>query len=64
MLKILPLLTKPKSGPSFHVVAPSLPNFGFSDGVNKKGFGIPQYAETMHMVMMKLGYNKYGKSRS
>ncbi|KJZ73397.1 hypothetical protein HIM_07191 [Hirsutella minnesotensis 3608] len=46
-------------GPSFHVVAPSMPNFGFSDGVTKRGFSIPQYAETMHKVMLALGYDKY-----
>lgn len=61
MTKILPLLTDPKDGPSFHVVAPSLPNFGFSEGASKRGFGIPQYAEAMHKVMLQLGYNKYGK---
>ncbi|KAF7555004.1 hypothetical protein G7Z17_g2466 [Cylindrodendrum hubeiense] len=59
VLKILPLLTESSDGPSFHVVAPSLPNFGFSDGVTKKGFSIPQYAETLHNLMIKLGYNKY-----
>lgn len=60
--KILPLLTEPKDGPSFHVVAPSLPNYAFSEGPSKKGFGIPQYAEVMHKVMLQLGYSKYGKS--
>ena len=40
-------------------MAPSLPNYGFSDGVNKKGFGIAQYAETCHELMQKLGYTEY-----
>lgn len=57
--KILPLLTASGNGPSFHVVAPSMPNYGFSDPVGEPGFGIPQYAETMHKVMLKLGYDKY-----
>ncbi|KAL9576155.1 MAG: hypothetical protein Q9212_007339, partial [Teloschistes hypoglaucus] len=58
--KILPLLANPKEGePAFHVVAPSIPNFGFSQGVKKKGFGIPQYAETCHNLMQKLGYTQY-----
>lgn len=58
--KILPLLTEPgDESVSFHVVAPSLPNFGFSQGPNKPGFTITQYAEAMHKVMMNLGYNKY-----
>ncbi|KAH8656077.1 Alpha/Beta hydrolase protein [Tricladium varicosporioides] len=60
VLKILPLLTEKKgTGPSFHVVAPSLPNFGFSEGPKQPGFGIPQYAEAIHKVMMDLGYDKY-----
>jgi pimeloyl-ACP methyl ester carboxylesterase len=57
--KILPLLTKAEDGPSFHVVAPSLPNFGFSQGATKPGFGIAQYAEAMHKVMLNLGYHQY-----
>lgn len=62
VVKILPLLTQDDgSGPTFHVVAPSLPNFGFSGLVKTKGFGIMQYAEAMHKVMLALGYDKYGK---
>ncbi|KAJ6443484.1 putative serine hydroxymethyltransferase, mitochondrial [Purpureocillium lavendulum] len=61
VLKILPLLTEPEDpdAPAFDVVAPSLPNFGFSDGVNKKGFSISQYAETLHKVMVNLEYDRY-----
>lgn len=44
--KILPLLTEQSPGqPSFHVVAYSLPGFGFSDGSKKRGFSISQHAE-------------------
>ncbi|KAL6872437.1 alpha/beta-hydrolase [Trichoderma longibrachiatum] len=59
--KIVKLLAEPKdeTAPSFHVVAPSLPNFGFSDRVTQKGFSLAQYAETMHKLMLKLGYDKY-----
>ncbi|KAK8147015.1 hypothetical protein G3M48_002267 [Beauveria asiatica] len=57
--KILPLLTETANGVSFHVVAPSLPNYAFSDGPVKKGFGPRQYAETLHKLMQKLGYKKY-----
>ncbi|KAJ6781120.1 hypothetical protein PWT90_00701 [Aphanocladium album] len=57
--KILPLLTEEQNGVSFHVVAPSLPNYAFSDGVKKKGFAPKQYAETLHKLMRKLGYSKY-----
>lgn len=45
--------------PAFHVVAPSLPNFGFSQGTAKRGFAMEQYAETMNKLMLKLGYNEY-----
>lgn len=58
--KILPLLAGGgKETPAFHVVAPSLPNYGFSSGTKEKGFGLPQYAETCHKLMLKLGYDKY-----
>ncbi|KAL8783484.1 MAG: hypothetical protein Q9213_004621, partial [Squamulea squamosa] len=63
--KILPLLSNVKDGePAFHVIAPSLPNFGFSQGVKKKGFALPQYAEACHNLMLKLGYIQYGQSIS
>lgn len=45
--------------PAFHVVAPSLPNFGFSEGTKKRGFAPEQYAETMNRLMHKLGYQTY-----
>jgi pimeloyl-ACP methyl ester carboxylesterase len=57
--KILPFLTEPQEGQAFHVVAPSLPNFGFSDRVSKPGFSPVKHAETLHKLMLKLGYNKY-----
>ncbi|TFY62429.1 hypothetical protein EVG20_g6712 [Dentipellis fragilis] len=44
---------------SFHVVALSLPGFGFSEGPKKKGFGLVQYAETAHKLMLALGYEEY-----
>jgi pimeloyl-ACP methyl ester carboxylesterase len=56
----LKLLVEGKDGLSFHVVAPSLPNFGFSEGVKKRGFDLTKYAEAVHKVMIKLGYEKYG----
>ncbi|ORY69756.1 microsomal epoxide hydrolase [Pseudomassariella vexata] len=45
--------------PAFHIVAPSLPNFGFSEGVKKRGFAMEQYAATMNQLMLKLGYTEY-----
>ncbi|KAG2019346.1 hypothetical protein GB937_005260 [Aspergillus fischeri] len=50
--KLIPLLTiDDGNGPAFDVIAPSLPNFGFSQGIQKKGFGLAQYAETLHNIM-------------
>ena len=65
--KLLPLLSGRNQDdndndigcPSFHVVAPSLPNFGFSSGVTRSGFGLLQYAEAAHKLMLKLGYDQY-----
>ncbi|KAI4154959.1 MAG: hypothetical protein LQ340_001332 [Diploschistes diacapsis] len=59
--KLLPLLTQDADPglPSFHVVVPSLPNFGFSEGVVKRGFGLKQYAQAMHALMGALGYAEY-----
>lgn len=61
VVKILPLLTNPSDPgqPSFHVVAPSLPNFGFSGKITKKGFGPPEHAVVCHELMLQLGYDKY-----
>ncbi|KAJ5673831.1 hypothetical protein N7462_009270 [Penicillium macrosclerotiorum] len=59
--KLIPLLMKEDGGPDFDIIAPSLPNFGFSMGVQKKGFGLAQYAETLHKVMVSLEYDEYGK---
>ncbi|THH27461.1 hypothetical protein EUX98_g6740 [Antrodiella citrinella] len=58
--KILPLLTS-SSGkyPSFHVVALSLPGYGFSEGPKKKRFAISKYAEVSHKLMIALGYEQY-----
>jgi len=58
-MKIIPLLRGGNGKPGFDVVAPSLPNYAFSDGVSKPGFALSQYAETCHKLMLKLGYNQY-----
>lgn len=43
----------------FHVVAPSLPGFGFSSCPNKAGFKHRQDAEVMHKLMSRLHYRDY-----
>jgi len=58
--KILPLLTASSpEHPSFHVVALSLPGFGFSEAAKHKGFAHPQIAEVGNKLMLALGYNEY-----
>ncbi|KAI0060465.1 alpha/beta-hydrolase [Artomyces pyxidatus] len=58
--KILPLLTASSPDfPSFHVVAPSLPGFGFSEGPHKKGFHGKHYVEVLNKLMISLGYPEY-----
>ncbi|KAK5114820.1 hypothetical protein LTR62_001977 [Meristemomyces frigidus] len=57
--KMLARLKQSHNGVSFHVVAPSLPNFAWSGGVRVRGFGLTQYAETCHQLMKSLGYDKY-----
>lgn len=61
--KLLQSLNNSDDHPAFHVVAPSLPNFGFSSGVTRRGFGLAQYAETLNKLMRKLGYENYGARR-
>lgn len=61
--RLLPLLAGPTTAdgaaPSFHVVVPSLANFGFSSRVEAKGFAIAQHAEAVHKLMLALGYDEY-----
>ncbi|KAI1154529.1 microsomal epoxide hydrolase [Nemania diffusa] len=61
-MKIIKPLTEGGDGiqhPAFDLVVPSLPNFGFSEGSRTRGFALAQYAETLHKLMLKLGYNEY-----
>jgi hypothetical protein len=60
-------LTDPQSLPSFgvgaqqafHVVAPSIPGFGFSDASPAEEFGLKETAEAFDAVMLRLGYGRY-----
>ncbi|KAJ7243787.1 Alpha/Beta hydrolase protein [Mycena rebaudengoi] len=58
--KLLPLLTEVTADhPAFHVVALSLPGYGFSEAPTAKGFDLEQYAEVCNKLMMALGYYEY-----
>jgi pimeloyl-ACP methyl ester carboxylesterase len=63
-LKVLRPLTDPtahggKAEDAFHVVAPSLPGYGFSDHPTQRGWGLPQIAKTWAKLMKRLGYASY-----
>ena len=66
MLDLIPLLTSPgehglPQSPSFHVVAASLPGYGFSDIPNRTLFGFASSARLMIGLMHDaLGYERYG----
>ncbi|KAJ7246803.1 Alpha/Beta hydrolase protein [Mycena haematopus] len=58
--KIAPLLTQVlPDQPTFHLVAVSLPGYGFSEAPKKKGFRLAQYAELCNKLMLALGYEEY-----
>ncbi|KAH8166697.1 hypothetical protein CIB48_g1557 [Xylaria polymorpha] len=44
---------------TFHVVVPSLIDFGFSSPSRAKGFSFEQHAEAYDKLMSALGYNEY-----
>ncbi|KAI1875465.1 hypothetical protein JX265_004523 [Neoarthrinium moseri] len=56
---IRPLAEGGDGHPAFHVVVPSLANYGFSEGTKKRGFSIDQHAEVLNQLMLKLGYGEY-----
>lgn len=68
IIEILPLidrLTNPEkygggADEAFHVVAPSLPGFGFSNPNKEAGWNIAKTAGAYAQLMAELGYEKYG----
>src|ERR687894_2596470 len=45
---------------AFHVVAPSLPGFGFSTPIAATGWGIGRSAAAFANLLPRLGYDRYG----
>jgi len=45
---------------AFHVIAPSMPGFGFSGKPASTGCGLPQIADLYIKLMAELGYNRWG----
>jgi pimeloyl-ACP methyl ester carboxylesterase len=60
-LDVLPLLTDPPDGgDAFHVVAPSLPGYGFSGKPAEAGWDVDHIARAWATLMARLGYDRYG----
>ena len=54
------LLNPPNpSSPAFHVVAPSIPGFGFSPAPRKPGWGARESGYAFHTLMQQLNYSHY-----
>ncbi|HLF93363.1 MAG TPA: epoxide hydrolase [Planctomycetota bacterium] len=64
-LKVIGPLTDPeahggKADDAFHVICPSLPGFGFSSKPRIPGWNVSRMAETISILMDRLGYERYG----
>ncbi|MEU2723331.1 epoxide hydrolase family protein [Streptomyces smyrnaeus] len=64
-LEVLGPLTDPRAhggdpADAFHVVAPSLPGYGWSDKPSTTGWGITRIARAWDTLMVSLGYERYG----
>ena len=62
--KVIEPLTEPQhhggdAADAFHVVAPSLPGFGFSGKPMETGWGVEKIADTWDTLMQRLGYEHY-----
>ena len=60
-LKVIEPLTDPDDpADAFHVVAPSLPGYGWSDKPAAPGWGVERIARAWDELMGSLGYDRYG----
>jgi epoxide hydrolase len=64
-MKIIEPLTNPAANggdpaDAFHLVAPSLPGFGFSGPAKEPGWGTERIARAWAELMSRLGYRRYG----
>jgi epoxide hydrolase len=64
-LDVIPRLTEPEAHggnatDAFHVVAPSLPGYGFSEPTRTRGWGQSRIARAFTELMRRLGYARYG----
>ncbi len=64
-LDVLPRLTEPeahsgRAADAFHVIAPSLPGYGFSEPTRTRGWDARRVARAFIELMRRLGYGRYG----
>jgi pimeloyl-ACP methyl ester carboxylesterase len=64
-LDVIPRLTAPEAhggdaADAFHVVAPSLPGYGFSDPTSTRGWDVTRITRSFVQLMARLGYTRYG----
>ena len=63
-MKVIGPLTDPvahggDAADAFHVIAPSLPGFGFSDKPTRAGWGVERIGMAWDQLMVRLGYDRY-----
>jgi epoxide hydrolase len=64
-LDVIPRLTEPevhggRTADAFHVIAPSLPGYGFSEPTRTHGWDVRRIARAFIELMRRLGYTRYG----
>jgi pimeloyl-ACP methyl ester carboxylesterase len=64
-LDVVPRLTDPEAHggearDAFHVIAPSLPGYGFSEPTRSRGWDPLRIAQAFVVLMRRLGYARYG----
>jgi pimeloyl-ACP methyl ester carboxylesterase len=64
-LDVIPMLTDPEAhggeaADAFHVIAPSLPGYGFSEPTRTTGWDPARVARAFAGLMSRLGYDRYG----
>ncbi|MEE1941655.1 epoxide hydrolase family protein [Streptomyces sp. TRM 70361] len=64
-LRVVDALADPRAhggdpADAFHVVAPSMPGFGFSTPLSEPGWGVSRTAAAFDGLMRRLGHDRYG----
>ena len=49
-----------EGAPAFHVIAPSIPGYGFSGPTRERGWDVKRIAAAFVELMRRLGYDRYG----